>query len=80
MSDTTIYYYSTSKIWAALYEHQHRPGSVDDLFNYMTKLYGVKPVYTLTYDQEGKPTYNLSGYEVVDTDKHNLFLLKYSNA
>ena len=68
----------TSKIWAAIDEHKHHPGGIDELFNHMTKLYGVKPVYTLTYDQEDKPTYNLTGYEVVNHDKHNLFLLKYS--
>lgn len=77
MSDT-IYYYRTGEIWDALYEHQHYPGGIENLFNYITKLYGVKPVYTLTYDQEGKSNYNLTGYEVIDEDKHNLFLLKYS--
>ena len=79
MSDIPYNILQTGKIWAALNEHQHHPGSVDDLFDYMTKLYGVKPIYTLTYDQESKPCYNLSGYEVVDLSKHGLFLLKYGD-
>lgn len=78
MSDA-IYYYGTHEIWDALNEHQHHPGGIDALFDHITKLYGVKAVYTLTYDQESKPTYNLTGYEVVDKDKHSLFLLKYSH-
>jgi hypothetical protein len=74
MSDYNVC--QTSKIWAALYEHQHHPGGIDALFDYVTKIYGIMPVYTITNDQT---TYNLTGYRVIDETKHNLFLLKYGN-
>ena len=79
MSDIPYNILQTGKIWAALNEHQHHPGGISDLFDYVNKMYGINPIFTITYDDEGKATYNLTGYEVVDHGKHGLFLLKYSN-
>lgn len=70
-------YYNTSTIWAAIKEHQHHPGNSDELFEHITKLYGIKADYNISTDSEGKMCYNLTGYTVVDERKHNMFLLKY---
>ena len=64
-------------IWDALNEHKDRPGSISDLFDYLADVYGARPVATITYDENGRETHNLVGYEVVDERKHNLFVIKY---
>ena len=71
------YFQETSMIWAALNEHQDHPGSISDLYDHVADVYGVRPVDTITYDQDGRETHNLMGYEVVDARKHNLFVIKY---
>lgn len=71
--------YGTSEIWAAIDEHQDIPGDAIDLFDHIAELYGVMPVYTLTYDQEDKPTYEVKGYDIVNEHKYNLFLIKYND-